>query len=232
MLLHGFGDTPQSLSTQARALHEQGWTVRVPLLPGHGRTLEAFQASIAAEWIAASREAYASLRATHEHVSIVGLSMGGALAVLLAVEVPPRALVLLAPYLELSTSGRFWTTVWPIWSIWRAWIPGDAAASIHDPAARAESLGYGSASPWSLRQLRDVADAAATASSRLQAATLVIHSVTDYRIAEATARTSFARLGTTTKQLRWVEKSGHVITVDYDAALVTGAILEWLEQHA
>src|SRR5687767_1114712 len=43
LLLHGFGSTPRALSTIAAALRDCGWTVRVPLLPGHGRSLESFR---------------------------------------------------------------------------------------------------------------------------------------------------------------------------------------------
>src|SRR4030095_8905948 len=43
LLLHGFGDTPQTLQYLAAHVHAQGWGVRVPLLPGHGRTLDEFE---------------------------------------------------------------------------------------------------------------------------------------------------------------------------------------------
>ena len=49
LLVHGFGDTPQTLGYLARDLHARGYTVRAPLLPGHGRTLRAFAASRATE---------------------------------------------------------------------------------------------------------------------------------------------------------------------------------------
>ena len=42
VLLHGFGDTPQTLASLARALCAAGLDVDVPLLPGHGRTLREF----------------------------------------------------------------------------------------------------------------------------------------------------------------------------------------------
>ena len=44
LVLHGFNDTPQSMSLFAAGLHDAGWTVRVPLLPGHGSTLTAMAA--------------------------------------------------------------------------------------------------------------------------------------------------------------------------------------------
>ncbi len=233
LLLHGFGDTPQTLQGLARALHARGWTVRVPLLPGHGRTLEDFHASRGAQWTAAARDAFERLRATHDSVAIVGLSMGGALATSLAASVGTRAatLVLLAPFLEVAPSGRILTAIWPIWSLWRAWVPGDAASAIHDPVARRESLGYGVSSPRALRELRGIVDDAGRASRQLQLSTLVVHSRTDYRIPEPAAERAFARLSAPQKELRWVERSGHVITVDRDADAVTAMVLAWLERH-
>lgn len=234
LLLHGFGDTPQTVERLAAALHARGWTVRAPLLPGHGRTLDAFHASRGAEWTATARRAFEELRARHERVAIVGLSMGGALATTLAASVGDRAvaLVLLAPFLRVAPSGRLLTALWPLWSLWRAWVPGDAASSIHDPVARRESLGYGVSSPRALRELRGIVDGAGEATHRLQLPTLVVHSRTDYRIPEADAERAFARVGAPEKALRWVERSGHVITVDRDADAVTALVIEWLERHA
>ena len=55
LMLHGFGDTPQTLRYLGGRLHAAGFTVRAPLLPGHGRGLRDFAA--------ASAEDYASRRA-------------------------------------------------------------------------------------------------------------------------------------------------------------------------
>ncbi|GMV08490.1 MAG TPA: alpha/beta hydrolase [Gemmatimonadaceae bacterium] len=232
LLLHGFGDTPQTLRRQALALHATGWTVRAPLLPGHGRTLEAFRASDAAAWTGAARAAYESLCRVHEQVAVVGLSMGGAIAVQLSAgQRPPSALVLLAPYLEVGGRGRLWTSLWPLWSLWRAWIPSDPASSIRDPLARGESLGYGHASPRLLRELRRVVDWARAASGRVRAPTLAVFSQHDYRITPDAALRGFARLGSREKELRWVQNSGHVITVDLDADEVTRWVVDWLARH-
>jgi len=233
LLVHGFGDTPQTLALQAMALHAHGWTVRVPLLPGHGRTLEAFSVARAWEWTETVSDGFDALCKTHERVAIVGLSMGGALATSLAAAAGPRAaaLVLLAPFLEVSPRARLGTSLWPLWSFWRAWVCGDATESIRDPVARRESLGYGCSSPRALRELRRVVDAAALDAGQLRLPTLVVHSRSDYRIPEAAAERGFSRLGTPVKELRWVERSGHVITVDFDATLVTQTIVDWLEQH-
>src|SRR3954452_4736181 len=74
LLLHGFGDTPQTLSLLARRLHKSGYSVYAPLLPGHGRNMVAFEGSRARDWVAAAREAYEQMRLRHDTVSLVGLS--------------------------------------------------------------------------------------------------------------------------------------------------------------
>ncbi|MCC6928257.1 MAG: alpha/beta fold hydrolase [Gemmatimonadaceae bacterium] len=230
LLLHGFGDTPQSLSRLAHALHAAGWTVRAPLLQGHGRTLSAFNDTDAEDWDGTARQAYAALRGTHRTVALVGLSMGGALATRLSVDgQAPAALVLLAPYLQVSRRARLLTAVWPLWALVRPWVPGDSDASIRDPEARRASLGYGGATPRLLRELRRVVDGATAASARVTAPTLVIFSKHDYRIPIEAARAAFDRLGAPVKEVHWVERSGHVITADYDADAVGERVVEWLE---
>jgi len=235
LLLHGFGDTPQSLAPQARALHARGWTVRVPLLPGHGRNLRAFRASDAAAWQRAAHESYKTLAAAHRRVAIVGQSMGGALAMLVAGEQvahSPCALVLIVPYLHVSAKGRALTAIWQFWSIWRAWVPGNAEASIRDPAARARSLGYGCATPRLLRELRRVVDAAAALAGAVTTPTLAIFSEHDYRISPEVARRAYSRIGAPEKTIHWVSRSGHVISVDFDGEEVTRRVLDWLERHS
>ena len=65
LLLHGFGDTPQSLRGLALHLHQTlRWTVHAPLLPGHGRDLRAFARSNARMWQDAARAALLDLQRT------------------------------------------------------------------------------------------------------------------------------------------------------------------------
>src|SRR3954468_22372886 len=75
LLLHGFGDTPQTLALLARHLSKSGYSIFAPLLPGHGRSAESFARSRANEWIAAAKDSYTAMRTRHEQVSVVGLSM-------------------------------------------------------------------------------------------------------------------------------------------------------------
>src|SRR2546423_521811 len=116
LLLHGFGDTPQTLGLLARKLRNSGYGVLAPLLPGHGRNMNAFVRSRADEWIAAARDSIVQMRKRYATVSVIGLSMGAALAVLIATETPAIAsLVLIAPYLGMPAQIRVAAAMYWLW---------------------------------------------------------------------------------------------------------------------
>ena len=88
LVLHGFTGNPNSMRGIAEALAEAGFTVELPLLPGHGTSVEDMIPTGWADWLGAAEDAYAQLAATCETVAVVGLSMGGALTLTLAAEHP------------------------------------------------------------------------------------------------------------------------------------------------
>lgn len=232
LMIHGGGDTPQALYGLARYLHGRGFSVRAPLLPGHGRELNALRNTSAAEWAAEVRRNFDELCATHRYVSVVGLSMGGALAIALAAERPEvRALVLLAPYVDmpplvrrLAKSSALWGWLFPYFST-------RGAASIRDPKAMAEARGHGILTPKALRGMLEVVKAADRALPQVKAPTLIIQSREDNRIAPEVAERGFARLGAQVKRFVWTKGAGHVISVDYGRERVFELTAQWIERY-
>jgi carboxylesterase len=233
LLLHGFGDTPQTLGYLAAYLHTQGWAVRAPLLPGHGRTLDQFAASRARDWIEAGRAELESLRSRYEAVVIIGLSMGGSLATILAAESPDvRALVLLAPYLSMPTRLRRAASLHRLLGVFFPFLPGGGERSIRDPAEVARNLAYGFTTPRLVFELARVVRLGRTAAPRVTVPTLVVQSRQDNRIPPEAAERSFALFTARERQLVWTEGNGHVITVDYGRQAVFAAVADWLDKHA
>ena len=74
LLVHGGGDTPQTLRYLADVLHAHGYAVRAPLLPGHGRALHEFSRVTADAWLDAVRTEYRAMRARYGWVGVIGLS--------------------------------------------------------------------------------------------------------------------------------------------------------------
>ena len=234
LLLHGFNDTAQSMAYLGATLHARGWSVRAPLLPGHGRDLSTMaNDSRAARWREAALAECDALRREYDSVMVVGQSMGGALAVLLATERPELpAMVLLAPYVGMPRNLQ--------WKVAGAWIAlpvlpylrsVGGETSIHDPAARAQSLGPGIVTARTLMELRRVAEDAETALPFVGVPTLYLQSREDNRIAAHDAETHFAALGSTDKQQKWLTGCGHIISEDYCRDEVAALTAAWLEGH-
>jgi carboxylesterase len=232
LLLHGAGDTPQTLRYLADALYEHGFHVAAPLLPGHGRSIEDFRRVRADELIGAARSSYLDLRQTHPWVGVIGLSMGGALAVQLAAEHPELpALGLVAPYLAMPARieraarfARWWGPLAPV-------LRSADGLSVLDPIERERSLAYGVFTPAALVALQVTMRRALEALPRVVAPTLMIQSREDNRISVADGERAFALLGAREKRLQWITGAAHVITVDYGRDLVIASLTSWMESH-
>jgi carboxylesterase len=229
VLLHGFGDTPQTLASLAERLRDDGFDVDVPLLPGHGRTLKEFASSNGSEWLAAARAAHSEMRARHTRVALVGLSLGGALAATVAADDPDlERLVLLAPYVDTPPLLRMLVRAAPAIGAVLPYVGGDGSQSILDPEAREQALAFGATTPQLVRELVRVADTARASLARVKAPTLYVQSREDNRITEDVARRAFAMLGAHTKKLELLTGCGHVLTVDFCRERVASLVSEWL----
>ena len=84
LVLHGFTGNPQSMRPLAEAIAADGFTVELPLLPGHGTALEDMVPTRWEDWSGAAEAHFQALAARCDRLAVVGLSMGGALACWLA----------------------------------------------------------------------------------------------------------------------------------------------------
>lgn len=96
LLAHGFGGSPFEMLPLAHALAAAGCAVSVPVLPGHATTVEAWSRTGWDDWLDALDREYARLAADHPRVFLMGLSMGGSLALALAQKRPAAGVVAIA----------------------------------------------------------------------------------------------------------------------------------------
>lgn len=169
------------------------------------------------------------MRARYPWVAVVGLSMGGALSVILAAEfhdIP--ALVLIAPYLGMPWHMRVPSSFAWLWSDWVGEIASTSERSVHDPVERKRNLSYGSVTGRAIRQLALVMQRARRALPDVRTPTLLIQSREDNRVSVQVAERAFAALGVTEKRLVFTQGAGHILTVDYGREHVFEEIRAWL----
>jgi carboxylesterase len=84
LVIHGFSGSPASVRPWAEALHQSGFTVLVPRLPGHGTSWNEMNETRWEEWFAEVEINFRKLKASYQRVFVAGFSMGGALSLRLA----------------------------------------------------------------------------------------------------------------------------------------------------
>ncbi|WP_448575176.1 alpha/beta hydrolase [Thermomicrobium sp.] len=138
ILIHGFMGTPAEWRPLAEILHRQGFTVSAPLLPGFGARIVELPAVTLRDWEDTLLRAASRISS---HVVIVGFSLGGALATLLAARLQPAALVLLAPFSRMPLP--FWYR-WliPLFERFSAGPRPFARVDFDDPAVRQALSGW------------------------------------------------------------------------------------------
>ncbi len=232
LLLHGFGDTPQTLDLLARHLYSAGFDVRVPLLPGHGTSVAEFLVSRREDWIALARAELGKMQRSHSSVALVGLSMGGALAAILAAETPQlKSLVLLAPYLDMPKTHKVAAATHWLWDRRGVARASTSPRSILDPVERKKNLGYGVYSARLLYELWRVSTQARRGLGKIRIPTMLIQSRSDPRISPSVAERAFSAIAAPEKKLRWAEGGGHIITVDYGRDEVFADVTDWIVEH-
>lgn len=86
LLIHGLTGSPFEMKHLAKRLHKAGFTVRVPLLAGHGTSIQELSKLHWQDWYGTVVETFNELKKEHDSVSVSGLCMGALLALQLAAD--------------------------------------------------------------------------------------------------------------------------------------------------
>jgi len=226
VLCHGFTGAPGSMRPWADQLVTEGYSVRLPLLPGHGTRWQDANRTTFDDWLGAVVAAVADLTSTCRAVVVVGLSMGGTLALRLA-ELQPdtiAGLVLvnpsvttLRPEARLLPVMRFVTPMFPP-------IAGDIAKpGVVEPAYNRLPVRamHSLWRAWSVVR-RDLPE--------VTVPVLLLHSRVDHTVEPVNSQIVLDGISSTDVTEIWLENSYHVATVDYDAQEIFDSSVEFIEK--
>lgn len=158
--------------------------------------------------------------------------MGGALAAIVAAAAPRLpALVLLAPYVGMPRTLKAAALLHRIWGPFAGQFKAQSDLSIHDPEERAKNLAYGVTTAGAIRQLLEVTRHARKSLPSITAPTLILQSRNDNRVARKVAEYAYRVIPAAEKQLVFVERGGHVLTVDLDREIVAARARDWFTSH-
>lgn len=227
LCLHGLTGTPYEVLPVAEVLVARGLRARGPWMAGHEGGHEVLARTPSTEWVALAEAELARLRAEHERVFLVGISMGGLVALRLAQIAPVDALAVIGVPLGLPSHRRL------LARLLRPILPylAKRGSDIRDPAARSGHPGLAAMPLAAVVELMRLQSVVATELARVRAPILVAHGRLDRTAAPRDAARIHAGVGSADKALLYLERSGHVATVDYDGPVLARAAADFLERH-
>lgn len=221
LVAHGFTGTPQSMRSLAEAFAAAGFAVELPLLPGHGTSVDDLASTTFGQWSQAITDAYNDLAGRCERVVVAGLSMGATLAALLAAHHPQIAglIVINGAFAPFDPNLRDGIEQLVAQGVSR--IPG-LGNDVADPS-RTE-LAYSEVPAAQLLSLVDALDGLGDELARIVCPSLVITSDQDHVVPPTSSDFFAARVAGPVERMRLV-RSFHVATLDYEhAELETRAV--------
>jgi carboxylesterase len=216
LLIHGFTGTPREMRWMGEYLSEQGYSVLAPRLTGHATRPGDMIRSRYTDWIASVEDGYHLLRGITPSIYLVGLSMGGVLALRAAALLDVRGVVALSAPHHMRPDNDL-----PVWLLKlfsrvspfqpKSRHPGSEWV---DQEARASHISYPQNPVRSAAELKLLLAEMRAALPQVRVPALLIHSLGDRTVLPDNVEAIYNELDSTDKQKVIIEGSGHVLTRD------------------
>lgn len=228
LLLHGFSGSPREMIPLAEALAEEGWTVSVARLAGHGTSPDELAGTIWQDWVTSARDAFQALRQRCSRVAIVGLSMGGALGLYLAATEEPAAVVAISTPIRvrplLARASRAASRMWPHVPVLFRLPPREREMRGYLSPYTRIPVGLTSEVDRLLRATRELLP-------RLRIPLLIVQGRRDWVIPRDSGPQIVALARAAPATLLWLPRSGHVATLDRDRRALYDEVRGFLRAH-
>jgi len=222
LLIHGFTATTAEVRPMAGMLHQAGFTVAGPLLPGHGTHPDDLNHVKWTMWVEKVKETYEKLLRECSRVFVIGESMGALLAIELAAQHPEiEGLMLFAPATKVKN----------------LWLARILKLFIHHLEKDKEDDGL----PWqgytvypvaAAVQLLELQKHARKQLPKIEQPTWVFTGEFDETISPNSAEIIFDMINSESKQQIHMEESAHCILLDREQEEIFDYIYDFIGHQA
>ena len=222
LLCHGLTATAAEVRLLAQVLHERGYTVAGPLLPGHGTTPQDCNRHTWQDWYASVEQAYQQLTSQCQTVVVGGESAGALLILRLASLHPEVAAILCyAPALKLKLSrGKIY--------LLSLCVP--FLTSIPKPPSTDNNpwQGYSVNPLKAADQLRRLQKVIYPLLPQIQQPIIIIQGKLDPTVHSQSSQIIYDQISSSIKELHWLEHSTHCVILDKEREKAAELTLNFL----
>lgn len=223
LVSHGFTGTVQSMRPLGEAFADQGFTVTVPRLKGHGTHHEEMEETTYHDWITSIEEAFGWLSERCDSIFMAGLSMGGTLALHMAQKHPEIKAI----------------------SLINAAVDVPAMAVVHDmqdvrfmdaigsdiKKEGITELAYEKTPVASIKQLLAFMDEVHNDLPKITCPALIFVSPEDHVVPPENSQMIFSRISSTEKRIIEMPDSYHVATLDNDQQRIIEETMAFFKKY-
>jgi carboxylesterase len=216
LLVHGFTGSPASMTPWGRALAAEGWTVRVPLLPGHGTRWQDMNLTTWHDWYGEADRQLRELQSRCTRVFVFGLSMGGTLTLRLAEEhgAELSGIVLVNPSVHTERWDRH------LLPVLQRVVPSFPGISNDIAKPGQDEVAYDKIPLKAAHSLSDLWRTVKADLPRVNQPVLLLRSAVDHVVEASNAEYVLAHISSDDATEVLLPDSFHVATLDYDAELI------------
>ncbi|MCP4726980.1 MAG: alpha/beta fold hydrolase [bacterium] len=223
-LVHGYTGTPSELRPLGEFLAAKGFTVTCPLLPGHGTSHKDLANMKWTEWYDFAEQEWLKLRDKYKKVFVVGISLGGAIALQLATKFDVDAVIALA---SGTRPGDWRLPMLPFFKWIIKSMKKTKNAYARGPERKRFAYEYNPiASTGELVKLYNHLEKNL---SSVKAPLLLVHSKDDIIVPYPNTDIILKNVSSSNVKLVSLEKAGHIITLSEDQDTIHKEVLEFIE---
>lgn len=225
VLVHGFTGSPAAMRPWAEFLNARGYSVRVPLLPGHGTKPTDLNEVEWTEWPGKVKSEIAELQKHCSQIFVAGLSMGGGTTLHVAAELSDqlRGIILVNPMIHVK--GISPTLAFAISRVVKF------GKSVGNDIKRqgVTEYSYDKMPYRGIHQLLTMLKLTRAALPTIYVPMQLFHSVDDHTLPVSNTEIIMREIGSSSKSRIELLNSFHVATLDHDSDLIFANSLTFIE---
>lgn len=218
-LIHGFTGSPAEMVPFAKRFESKGISVYCPRLAGHGTDIKDFLASNVEQWYQSAFDQYLEFKSRVKKTYIIGLSLGGHIATYLSYIAGCEKLALFSTPYDLPDTKMKYAKLFSIFI--KKIKKTEEKPAVFDEKARRLMVNYDSIPYYYTRPIAELYKSFKMFHRyirKTKAPMLIIQSELDAVSSFKSPQKIFNKSkNSKIKQMKYLKKSSHVITLDYEA---------------
>lgn len=214
LMIHGFTGSPSELRRLGYYLNDLGFSVHALLLPGHGTTPDDMIRTGWADWWHHIRQSYDQISANYKTNIVIGFSMGGLLALKLAMERKVDGLVSISTPIYLQSKKSIFAV------LLRYFITYIEKKKLVGPELIDEACSYRKTPLTCVVSLRKLIRLVKCSLQHVQVPLFIAQGQRDGTVQPRSASYIYEHVMSVNKSIRYYPASSHAILLDEERELV------------